>query len=117
MSTLREDTARMSELVVEAARRTGILAALADGGQLSPEKLQKELELAAGQMERSAVEMRKLCERHSPGVGSYGSRPVLPRMETSGFVETLGYGWLHIQLNTLLPHCRYQTSDWLMVAS
>ena len=21
--------------------------------------------------------------------------------------------WLHIQLNTLLPHCRYQTSDWL----
>ena len=34
-------------------------------------------------------------------------------METAGFVETLGYGWLHIQLNTLLPHCRYQTSDWL----
>ena len=57
--------------------------------------------------------MRKLCEKHSPGVGGYGNKPVLPQMETAGFVETLGYGWLHIQLNTLLPHCRYQTSDWL----
>ncbi len=113
MSTLKEDAARMSELVVEAARQTGILTALVDGGQLSPEKLQKELELAAGQLERSTLEMRKLCEKHSPGVGGYGKRPVLPQMETSGFVETLGYGWLHIQLNTLLPHCRYQTSDWL----
>lgn len=23
------------------------------------------------------------------------------------------YGWLHITLNTLLPHCRYQTPNWL----
>ena len=23
------------------------------------------------------------------------------------------YGWLHITLNTLLPHCRYQPPEWL----
>ena len=24
-----------------------------------------------------------------------------------------GYGWLHITINTLLPHCRYQSPNWL----
>ena len=83
MSTLREDTARMSELVVEAARQTGILTALADGGQLSPEKLQKELELASSQLERSAIEMRKLCEKHAPGIGGYGQRAAAPQVEAT----------------------------------
>ena len=34
-------------------------------------------------------------------------------MEIAGSVEQFGYGWLHIQLNTLLPHCRFQTPEWL----
>ena len=101
---MKQDMNRLQELVVDAARQAGILSALADSG-MAPEKLQRTLEQASGQFERSALEMRKLCERHSPGV--------VPRMETAGFVERFGYGWLHIQLNTLLPHCRYQTSDWL----
>ena len=95
---MKQDMNRLQELVVDAARQAGILSALADSG-MAPEKLQRTLEQASGQFERSALEMRKLCERHSPGV--------------VGFVERFGYGWLHIQLNTLLPHCRYQTSDWL----
>ena len=57
--------------------------------------------------------MRKLCEKHCPGAGGYGSFPDLPRMEIAGSVEQFGYGWLHIQLNTLLPHCRYRPSEWL----
>ena len=64
-------------------------------------------------LEQRVTAVEKLCEKHSPGVGGYGSRPMFPRMETAGFVEQFGYGWLHIQLNTLLPHCRYQTSDWI----
>ncbi len=112
MNTMKDDMNRLQELVVDSARQAGVLTALADSG-MAPEKLQRTLELASGQFERSALEVRKLCEKHSPGVGGYGSRPVLPRMETAGFVEQFGYGWLHIQLNTLLPHCRYQTADWL----
>ena len=113
MNDLRKDTARMSELMAGAAHQAGVLAALAEGSQLSPEKLQKELELASARFEHTAVEMRKLCEKHCPGVGGYGDGPELPRMETAGFVEQFGYGWLHIQLNTLLPHCRYRPSEWL----
>ena len=112
MNAMKDDMNRIQELVVDAARQVGVLSALADS-DIAPEKLQRTLEQVSGQFERSTLEVRKLCEKHSPGVGGYGNRPVLPRMETAGFVERFGYGWLHIQLNTLLPHCRYQTSDWL----
>ena len=108
MNTFKQDIATMMEQMTDACHQMGTLAAQAD-----PEKLQRSLEQIASQTERTALTVRKLCEKHSPGAGGYGKRPVLPQMEVTGFVETLGYGWLHIQLNTLLPHCRYQTSDWL----
>lgn len=108
MNTFKQDIATMMEQMTDVCHQMGTLAAQAD-----PKKLQRSLEQIASQVERTALTVRKLCEKHSPGVGGYGKRPVLPQMEVTGFVETLGYGWLHIQLNTLLPHCRYQTSDWL----
>ena len=108
MNSMRKDVAGMMSQITDAYHQLGNLAA-----QTDPEKIQRALERTASQTERAALAVRKLCEKHSPGVGGYGSRPVLPQMEATGFVETLGYGWLHIQLNTLLPHCRYQPSDWL----
>lgn len=110
---MKKDVARMQTLVGEAFAATGRLAALADSGRTDPAKLQKALEETAYTFERSALELRRLCEKHSPGVGGYGRRPLAPRIETDGYVERFGYGWLHIQLNTLLPHCRYQPPEWL----
>lgn len=63
--------------------------------------------------ERSTLELRQLCERYSPGVGGFAHKPVLPAADVAGSVESFGYGWLHITLHTLLPHCRYQTPNWL----
>lgn len=111
--SFRQDAARLQKLTNNAFCQTGILAALADSGQPDADKLQKALEQTAAQFESAALEVRKLCEKHSPGTGGYGSRYVLPPMETAGSVEVLGYGWLHITLNTLLPHCRYQPPEWL----
>ena len=108
MNTFQQDITAMMGQVTDTCHQINALAA-----QTDPGKLQRSLEQIASQTERTALIVRKLCEKHSPGVGGYGNRPVLPQMEVAGFVETLGYGWLHIQLNTLLPHCRYQTSDWL----
>lgn len=113
MTGLKQDTARIQNLVTDAARQTGILAALADSGSLDPAVLQRTLEELSGQFERSALEVRRLCERHALSMGGYGNRPALPQMETAGSVEELGYGWLHIRLNTLLPHCRYRPPEWL----
>ena len=111
--SFRQDAAHLQKLANNAFCQTGVLAALADGGTPDPDKLQRALEQAAAQFEGAALEVRKLCERYSTATGGYGSRPVLPPMEIAGSVDMLGYHWLHIALNTLLPHCRFQSPEWL----
>ena len=111
--SFRQDASRLQKTANNAFCQTGTLVALADGGQPDPDKLQKALEQTAAQFESAALEVRKLCERYSTGTGGYGSRPDLPPMEIAGSVDMLGYHWLHITLNTLLPHCRFQPPEWL----
>ena len=110
---MRKDVARIQTLVGEAFGATGGLAALMDSGRTNPERLQRALEETAAAFEQSTLELRRLCEKHVPGAGGYGRKPAAPRMEIAGYVEQFGYGWLHMQLNTLLPHCRYQPPEWL----
>lgn len=113
MNDLKQDMIRIQELVGSAFNQTGSLVALANGGQMNPNKLQRTLEQTMEQFERSTLELRRLCEQYSPGTGGFARKPVLPAMEVVGSVEEFGYGWLHITLNTLLPHCRYQSPNWL----
>lgn len=113
MSTLKRDMARIQELVGGAFGQTGGLVALADGGVMPPDKLQRTLEETLEQFEQSTLELRRLCEQYSPGVGGYGRRPAAAVAEVSGQVQILCDDWLHIRLNTLLPHCRFQTPNWL----
>lgn len=104
---------RIQELIGNAFRQTGSLVALTDGGQMNPNKLQKTLEQTMEQFEAATLELRKLCERYAPGSGGFAKKPILPSMDVTGSVEAFGYGWLHITINTLLPHCRYQSPNWL----
>lgn len=113
MNEIKQDMTRIQELVGNAFSQTGSLVALANGGQMNPNKLQKTLEQTMEQFERSALELRRLCEQYSPGVGGFAKKGILPAMDVTGNVEEFGYGWLHITLNTLLPHCRYQSPNWL----
>lgn len=113
MNGLKQDMARIQELIGTAFAQTGCLVALSDGGMMSPEKLQQTLEQTMEHFERSALELRRLCEQYSPGVGGYGNRARAPAMEIAGHVEILCGDWLHICLNTLLPHCRFQSPNWL----
>lgn len=39
--------------------------------------------------------------------------PAWPVTEIAGSIETNEFGWLHITLNTLLPHCRFKTPAYL----
>ena len=113
MTDFKKDMVQIQSLVGEAFTATGSLVALADGAAMNPVKLQQTLERTMEHYEHAALELRLLCERNSPGVGGYGKRPALPARSVTGHVEKLGYNWLHIRLNTLLPHCRYQTPAWL----
>ena len=103
----------MLELLRKAFLQTGSLAALTDGGMMNPNKLQKTLEQTMEQFEAATLELRKLCERYAPGSGGFAKKPILPSMDVTGSVEAFGYGWLHTTINTLLPHCRYQSPNWL----
>lgn len=107
MNDLKRDMMRIQELIGNAFRQTGSLVALTDGGQMNPNKLQKTLEQTMEQFEAATLELRKLCERYAPGSGGFAKKPILPSMDVTGSVEAFGYGWLHITINTLLPHCRY----------
>lgn len=113
MNDLKQDMARIQELIGTAFAQTGCLVALSDGGIMSPEKIQQTLEQTMESFERSALELRRLCEQYSPGVGGYGNRARVPAREIAGRVEILCEDWLHIRLNTLLPHCRFQSPNWL----
>ena len=113
MNGLKQDMVRIQELIGTAFTQTGCLVALSDGGMMTPEKLQQTLEQTMEHFERSALELRRLCEQYSPGVGGYGNRARAPAMEIAGHVEILCGDWLHICLNTLLPHCRFQSPNWL----
>ena len=112
MRQLKQDMTRVQMLVGDALVQTGGLMAVADGVPLSAPKFQKSLERTMELFEQSTLELRQLCERHMPGLGYYGSRSQLPAVSVTGSVDLL-HGWLHIRLNTLLPHCRYQTPAWL----
>lgn len=113
MNTLRQDVTRIQELTAGAFQQTGGLSVLANIERPDAAKLEQALEQTLAQFEKATLELRKLAERHAACAGGYGSRPQMPSMENVGFVETFGYNWLHIQLNTLLPHCRFQTPEWL----
>lgn len=76
-------------------------------------ELQKKLELATAKFELASLYLRRLCEQVSPGTGGYARRPLLVPMEVTRTVSVMHYTWLHICLNTVLPHCRFQTPAWL----
>ena len=115
MSDLKADMTRLQNLVGDAFSKTGALVAFADAGAPDPDKMQRVLELTADQFERATLELRRLCEQVSPGAGGYAQRSRLKPVQVAGTVETFGFtsSWLHIRLNTLLPHCRYQTPSWM----
>ena len=113
MSDLKSDMACLQNLIGDAFSMTGTLVALGDAGKPEPEKLQRTLETVAGHFEQATLEIRRLCEQASPGAGGFAKKQRLPFVDLTGAVDMLEYSWLHIRLNTLLPHCRYQTPAWL----
>ncbi len=66
------------------------------------------------QIEKAALLSRNCLERLYVGESfNKTSGAVLPHMEIAGSIEIFQYAWLHIKLNMLLPHCRFQTPQYL----
>ena len=86
---------------------------LIQADNLPPDTFHKMLEELCGSFEDTALRLRRLCEQQSPGTGGYKRGRTLRPLEVVGSVERIGIDWLHICINTLLPHCRFQTPAWL----
>lgn len=109
----RNDVLTMNEYILNAHKEALRLKAIAEGAPTGSASLQKTLETAAAQFEFAVLEMRRICERYSPGTGGYPKHLLCNVEHPTGTVGLLEGRWPRITLNTLLPHCRYQTALWL----
>lgn len=113
MNNLKQDMKHLRMLMDTVHRRTCALSDLIEQERTDSAVLQKSLELAAEQFERAVLELRGICEHHTFAPVDASKKASLLVMDVVGSVEVFGYGWLHITLNTLLPHCRFQSPTWL----
>ena len=100
------ETKKIQSVITKASQKASALSVLSDGGKMSPEKLQLTLEETAYFFEAATLHLRALCETQMPGIGGYGRREGLEFQLPSGHIEIAGAGWVHMQIDTLLPHCR-----------
>lgn len=114
MKNLKQAAIHIQRLAIGVKDASEKLLTLAGDSQVNPAYLQKTLEQLAIQYEQSTLMMRSLCEEARVSKdGIPGKKPSLPFLEVAGSVELIENHWLHIRLETLLPHCRYQTPDYL----
>jgi hypothetical protein len=72
------------------------------------------LETLNERLETAVIPARNLLESTRQGFESDKVKaPVLPHIGIAGEIRIIFDSWLHIRLNTLLPHCRYQTPVYL----
>jgi len=112
MKDFKQDAARLKKLIGNALNCAEGLANLIDYDGINPEKLQRTMETMTIQFEQAALTLRELCEAHSSEIG-IARKPSLPCLDVSGSIDLIENQWLHIRLETLLPHCRYQTPAYL----
>lgn len=108
----RNDVLTMREYLLNAVKAADELKAVSEGAPISPAGLQQTLEKASGQFEYVVLELRRICERYCPGVGGYPKQRLIEAARPTGKVELLEGRWVHITLNTLLPHCRFHSPIW-----
>ena len=87
MNDLKQNLLRLQNLIGDAFSKTGSLLALVDSGIEDAGKMQRRLETIADDFERATLELRRLCERSSPGAGDYMRKLRLPAVEITGSVE------------------------------
>ncbi len=103
MQTIKEMIQQIQTITYDAYRSSGQVAALLKTQGEPPEAMAKALERTATQMEQGTVELRALCESCLPELLTVGRKPVLPTLDVAGSISVNEFGWLLIELNTLLP--------------
>jgi hypothetical protein len=104
--------ATIQALVLETYKSIGRLIAIPETAANTDAIIHK-LEILSSQYEIGVIRLRKFCESYYHKYESENRKPLLPPRAIPGLIEINEYGWLHIALGTLLPHCRYSTPTYL----
>jgi len=100
--------------LLEIKNLLGQATAAAGIAALGGENAAAQLERLNAALEHAAVLSRNTLEQARPCVDFLqGGKPPAPCVDIGGTVRLLDGRWLHIRLDTLLPHCRYQVPAYL----
>ena len=104
---IQNELLEIKALLGQATAAAGI-AAIGGGNEVP------QMERLTAALERAVVLSRNTLESLRPCVEFLqGGKPVLPYVAVGGTVRLLNGRWLHIRLDTLLPHCRFQSPGYL----
>ena len=76
----------------------------------------EKLEVTQAEVEKAALMLGVLAATTTPRPPEPAGKPILRPLDPLGSIEITELGWVHISLNTLLPHCRYRTPAFLQDA-
>ncbi len=104
---IQNELLEIKSLLGQATAAAGIAAI--GGGNVIP-----QMERLTAALERAVVLSRNTLELQRPCVEFLqGGKSVLPHTAIGGTMRLLNGRWLHIRLDTLLPHCRFQSPGYL----
>lgn len=104
---IRNELLEIKALLGQATAAAGMAVQGWEDGNAQMGRLNAALERAAV-LSRNALELARPCVDFPQG-----GKPALPHAAVGGMARVLGMGWVHIRLDTLLPHCRFQTPAYL----
>lgn len=110
---LKTGVTSIKTMLVQSLRSVNALAAILEDPESDPVKVATQMDKLCAWFEKGMIEMRNLCENERPDVPLDFAKPPLPNVSIAGSVGVNQYGWLHFELNALLPHCRFQTPSYL----
>jgi len=113
MQTIKEMIQQIQTSTYSSYKTSGQVAAFLNDPHTPAQAMVTALEQTAAKLEESTVKIRALCESCLPSVPPIGQKPDLPFLDVAGTISVNEFGWLQIELNTLLPHCRFTTPAWL----
>lgn len=110
---IKKEIDKLQEQLHKAFVQCGVLKTIVAGD--ASLLLSDELHKLTSELETLALQTRNLDEAYHVNVWDIAKKPYNKSWDAgiAGRVEVNENDWLHITLNTLLPHCKYQTSPYL----
>ena len=88
--------------------------ACSESDLLSTAEMERQLTNLLAYLESAVLLARRMADGQPQlPIHQSAHSPAWPVTGIAGSIETNEFGWLHITLNTLLPHCRFKTPAYL----